>query len=948
MDNIKCKFGEILPKLENTLLLNDYNNLILRLEEKSKNKMEIKLEKEIYDIFEINENNNIDCALFKVGDKIFWIQITISNETNDYFFIKEPYDFKLGEIEYIGFETSSLTEFLKREQNKKKFKIKPKNSVELTDSIEFFISLEISEFDVVFDYKYRKISSDKFEPTNIYAKKDKYFAEDINFYFPFYIDLKENDFKNFEYYDTREREEFMRKMHFYIKLRNFNAICGSFGSGKTVTLLKFIISNNKKRFFYINLWMTSTFYIEEVKNILKYECVKLFGKNINTLKDSDEEEKNMKEILKLIGNLKDQTEIFILINKIISLLKNIKKTFIIIIDQYSSKYDTKNENIKKIKSSIENSNIKILICSSMNNEDVKYNLSKSFETPRYTTDFISYYYIGCLIFIKSTDIKNKTIKFQRNLYKFGNLMFYYYLLAENENDPQFIEKEEKRIKNEIENFYLEEYYSNKEKMISDILQILYIVNEKEIIFYDDLVKIILKLPLKFLQIKKQNVNIIDLKNYIKEKNNNDLNNKLNNILNRDDIENIKYISKVNSYFFNSIQVIQFQNMKLSYYQKKKLDNQKDNLDIFFIDYLFPYIQEILANIIYTNIIEYGKTLFSKFGGQTQGGFFEYFIIEFIKDRKKFYDYDIKNFESIETLVDNNYYIQNHSSRLIPTKKKYQINNKNLPSKIKLPKKNILLTQNQFTGKYYDCSILIPLSEDENDKNFLIIVFQISKIKIASHRYYKEEHELILGDVKRNIEREFDINISKAYFCYIFSSKQMDTNSIEFCNKFQLSYIFFSIDKMTFDSKIPFKLDDSLITSKFPFHNTFSILPKKKFEKSRNSDELANYTELRNIGKNFKYEKLSIENEKKLNTYLNCANIKNEYILLDYFNKRFEVTDNCFWYDNKYKIVYYKNNSKENEIKLDLDFKENETKRYILIAHKYKLSINSNDLFKNQK
>ena len=948
MVSIKCKFGEILPKLENTLLLNDYNNLILRLEEKSKNKMQIKLEKEIYEIFEINENNIIDCSLFKVGDKMFRIQITfISCKKKDYFFIKEPYDFKLGEIEYIGFEASSLMEFLKREQNKKQFKIHQKNSVELTDSIEFFISLEISKFDIVFDYKYRNISSDKFEPTNIYAKKDKYLAEDINFYFPFYIDLNENDFKNFEYYDTRERKEFMKIMKFYIHNINFNAICGSFGSGKTVTLLKFIISNIRYRFFYINLWMTSTFYIEEVKNILKYECVKLFGKNINALKDSDEE-KNMKEILALIGNLKDKTEIFDLINKIISLLKNIKKTFIIIIDQYSSKYDSKNKNIKIIQSSIEDSNIKILVCSSMNNEDVKYNLSRSFKIPRYTTDCISYFYIGCLIKTKSTDITNKTVKFQRNLYKFGNLMFYYYLLEENENNPYFIEKEEKRIKNEIENFYLEEYHSNKEKMISDILQILYIVNEKEIIFYDDLDKLILKLPMKFLQIKKQKINIINLKNYIKEKNNNDLKNKLNHFLNRYDIEIIKDISRVNSYFYNSIQVIQFQNMKLSYYQKKKLDNQEDDIYIFFLDYLFPYIQEILTNIMYTEIIKYGKLLFPKFVGRTKGGFLEYFIIEFIKDRKKFYDYDIRDFESIETLVDNNYYIQNHSSRLIPTKKKYQIKNRNISTKIKLPKKNILLTQNQFTGKYYDCSILIPLSEDENDKNFLIIVFQISKIKIASHRYYKEEHELILGDVKRNVESEFDINISKGYFCYIFSSKKMDKSSIEFCNKFQLSYIFFLNDKMKFDPKIPFKLDDSLITSKFPFQNTFTILPKKKFEKIRNSDELANYTELRNIGKNFIYEKLSIENEKKLNKYFYFENIKNEYILLDYFDKRFEVTDKCFWYDNKDKIVFYKNNTKENEIKLDLDFKENEPKRFILIAHKYKLFINSNDLFKNQK
>jgi hypothetical protein len=85
------------------------------------------------------------------------------------------------------------------------------------------------------------------------------------------------------------------------------------------------------------------------------------------------------------------------------------------------------------------------------------------------------------------------------------------------------------------------------------------------------------------------------------------------------------------------------------------------------------MQNILTNLIYNETMEIGKLLFSNFDGQTEGGFLEYFIIEYIKDKKCFFEYNINNFESIETIVENSYFIQNHSSRKPETKRNYEEN-----------------------------------------------------------------------------------------------------------------------------------------------------------------------------------------------------------------------------------------------------------------------------------
>ena len=951
MSAIICKFENIILREESEIILKEYNNLNILLSSKPD---EAKLKENEYEqIFQFNKSdiNKIQCYLEKTSEFFlihFYYDLNNDMKRKNIYLKREPYNFNFNGNDYIGFEKLALFRFLSDEYKKKKFVIIYKSKA--FNSVTNFIDYGISRFEIKYDYKHREIIPDKLQPQNVYIKKNIYNAEDINYEFPYYINLEEIDFNNFQYFETESRKDFFRKIEEYIDTHFYVAICGPYGSGKTVTILKLIMNDETRRFFYINLWTISTNNLDELKEILIYECVKLFKKNIfelNKKKELSSEEKNMKDILNCINNFKDQKEIFKLILNIISLLKNIKEIFIIVIDQYSSKYDNNNNNIQKIISYIKNSNIKLFVCSSMNNEDVKNNLSKSFAFNK-ELNFLSYIYVGPLIRFNFKDIKNESLSFKKILSELGNLFIYYYLLKENErknnNLNEFLNQEKKNIQKEIAKFYYHENeFIDRNKMTKDIIDIIYFINEKKVFFYEDLEDLILKLPLKFLEIKRQEISIFELKKYALRTQNMDLHKKIEE-LNNEKIETT-YISQEKTFFFKNENVIpKPYKRKLNYNDliSSSKESNKIKIYIYFLDYLFPYVQDILTNIIYNETMKMGQLFFTNLDGQLQGGFLEYFIIEYIKDKKHFFEYKIDGFESIETIVEKWYFIQNHSSRKHETKRYYEEkenidNTKKKQTKIQLPKNIILITQKEFTGKYYDCAFLFPVTKDEKDIKFRLAVCQISKKKIASQRYYKEEHELILGNVKKNIENKFDVKISGGYFFYIFSSQELDKSSIEFCKEYDFEFVLFSPDKMEFDYSFTFNLDHSFITNNFPTQNSFSILPPEKFE-TNNKNKLVCYDEIKNIQKNIINIKISKENEIILNK---CFGV-NEYFVLGYFKQKFKITKFCLWYDKNKKEIYYHNLLKEIIVpaKLIFDNKEN-SDNFVLIGLKDEILYSGN-------
>ena len=951
MSAVESKFEKIILAEESDKLLKEFNSLIKLLSSKKDN--EALEQNEYQQIFEYDTSNikNIKCNI-KKQLKYFYINFhyDLDNSFEDkYIYLKkEPYSFKFNDNNYIGFEKLSLTDFLLKEYQKKKFHIIPKNVGLSFNSVIKFIDFDFSQFEIKYDYQERKLTQDKLQLKNIYTEKNIYNAEDLNYNFPYYIKIEETDFNDFKYYESEERKTFIDYIISHIDYHFYIAICGPYGSGKTVTILK-LIMNKARRFFYVNLWTVSKTNLDELKEIFNYECIKLFKKNIFELNNNEKlssEEQNMKEIFKCINDFKDKEKIFELISNIISLLKNMKGKFVIVLDQYSSKYDNKNINIQNIISNIKNSNIKLIICSSINNDDVKNYLSKSFDIDE-ESNILTYIYVSPLIRVRNDLIKNESLSFQKLISEFGNLFLYYYLLKEkqrkNKDLDEFLENEKKNIQKEIQNFYLvENDFMDKNKMIKDIIDIIYFINEKKIFFYEDLQNLIVKLPLKFLEIERQEISVFDLIQYSIRTRNMDLLKKIESYSN-EEIKKAFTKSDNITCLFKRVNIIPKVYKKKSNYNDFKNEISADKrFNIYFLDYLFPYMQNIFTNLIYNETMKNGKLFFSKLDGQTEGGFFEYFIIEYIKDKKRFFDYNIDNFESIETIVENSYFIQNHSYRKPETKRYFEGNEKPLnitktkKEKTKLRKKVILISQKQFTGKYYDCAFLFPLTENEEDKRFKIASCQISKKKIASQRYYKEEHELILGNVKKNIEDIFDIEIVEGYFFYIFSSQELDKASIEFCKKYGFEYVLFSPDEMQFNDKYYFNLSNSLITKNFPIQNSFSILPPEKF-KTNNDNTLTFYDEIKSFQKKLEYLKLSKENEKILKEFFGV----NEYIVLGFFKKKFNITKYGLWYDKVNKIISYKNSSKEKLLYKEMDFNDNEnTDNFVLIGLKHEILYNN--------
>lgn len=277
--------------------------------------------------------------------------------------------------------------------------------------------------------------------------------------------------------------------------------------------------------------------------------------------------------------------------------------------------------------------------------------------------------------------------------------------------------------------------------------------------------------------------------------------------------------------------------------------------IYYLDYLFPYMEEILSDMIYNILINTTKYIFENIPSQSQGGVLEYIIYEFVKSHELFMNIMVSNFATIESIVPNNFFIQNYSSRKTETLKTYIENKKNsIHIKRNLPKKNIFINQSQFTGKYYDCGVLIY---NAGSDTYTLYLFQISKRKIESNRYYREEHKIIFNRAKENLEEIYSIKIDKGYFAYILVYEEQDEKTIAFCKKNSLKYYLFSIKELKFTTDILLFDDISLITKEFPIHSSFSILPKKIFEKD-NKGDLKNIEKIINLEKKLQFKKISEE------------------------------------------------------------------------------------------
>ena len=977
---MKCKFEGVKNDLEGKALIEEYEAFIRFLEEKNQTDFSLSLD-------EIDKIFDIDTSLWKLilckvnslrGNTRYEILVDLENISYKkkirfiFTFMKNIYKFTYDDKKYICFILESLINFFVGIKEKHGFRITVVvGGIRRVIHPEMISYFDFQNFKIEKNYKYTNIDFETLKFEEIYSLPETIKGNNLNRKLGLYTNLSEEDYNNFVYYDTNERKEFLECLTRLFGLKNYIGICGPFGTGKTITLLKFLIQSDFYRVFYLNLGTIENNSSEELKNLLKYEAIKLFGGNIFNEKEifcSESEKEIYKKIIGEIENFNDKN-IFVLLENIIKHLNEIidQQKIYIIIDQYSSKYDEKNKSLKQlIKSNVKNKNIYFIISSSMNNEDIRNNFSDSLNSNLFNSNDssildigLTYYYIGCLIRLNNLKDYDNLLKpygpaFIKILNKFGNLPLFFYELKrkskENGKIKQYMEREKEIIIEEIELFY--EKNSSVLDKFKDILKILSIINKREIYFIEELSKEILNLPLKFLEIKKEEIIIKDLKIFAFvsknqklirlfeeiEKDEKDI--KINNLIQNDEyLKNLTHFINADNFCTNYIHLIS--KKKKEKILGDKISNKDNNkITVYYLDYLFPYMEEIFSSMIYDLILNTSKYIFNNLPAQTQGGFLEYIINENIKKEHSFMkNIFVQDFETIETFVPNNFFIQNYSSRKKDTLKTYTENKSfTKTKKIILSKCNIFIEQSQFTGKYYDCCLLIYKKETDS---YILYLFQVSKKKIASNRYYKEEHKIIYNRVKENLENRYSIKIDEGYFSYILLSEEIDKKTIEFCEKYSLKYYLFSVEKLCFENEQLLFDDICLITKEFPIHSSFSILPMESFEINENRC-LTKFDDIMKLEKQINFRKVPEEILKILSQYfiLKDSSIpvdKNEFLIVGDFNDKFDVNYCfCIWLDYKRSTLIYKNkNKKIFEIKLK-DYKESGKDNYSLICSKYKI------------
>ena len=432
-------------------------------------------------------------------------------------------------------------------------------------------------------YEIKKLYTNEYE-----LGKSTYEFITVNFneYFHISVNLK----SKFFYFNTEERGIIFEEIHKFLEKDNKEKLlgfCGPYGIGKSITSLfiqKDLYFSNKKKSVYINL---KYYYNSEIKD---EEKEKAFIKECYFLVDNSEE---FYEIFQLISFKKKN--IWIMIEDLVDyLFKKNRKEFFLIIDQYKQKFDEE-KNLKNLTKTI-----KIIILSSINDKDVKYNLIAKLE--------------------KEVNQQNFVINF-----KYDDIIKYIYILnlfKLNENNLDIFFKDEKGDEIALAKNILNNIFNNIPKYIN--LYLYYYKNIVEL-YNKEYVKIFINIDY-FLQ-----ANIDD--DFFKVIDNKEKLNKKNFITKAKNIP-LKYI--------NYVQNIQE--------------------ETFILYYSFPLIKTILND--YNNFIKRKKSYYTEDNESTKGNNFEaifkvilrnYYIlpIDGYFEVENLIKMDLIN---IYTKIDNNYFL----------------------------------------------------------------------------------------------------------------------------------------------------------------------------------------------------------------------------------------------------------------------------------------------------
>ena len=655
-----------------------------------------------------------------------------------------------------------------------------------------FENLEEDNYLYIINNKIEKLDEKFLEPKNFFIdyKCDEKNEEGltINKYYFYYFDIDLEFQKGYNFIKTNQRENFeMFIISFFSSPKKFLGICGCKGIGKTSSLL-YLSGKNDFNIFYINFRALYKQTEENTITILKVEICKLFSSFY------EKDNIHIKNIFELINNFKKNQDLFLFLKTIsieieqFILDKQIFSDFIIILDQYTNEinFDLYNyiQHIASLKT------IKVIVCSTLNNDFIKENLLKTIKDS--DCNLIPFHYFSPLI-IENDDIN--TFLFKNQIYEqnvinkfrdFGYIPYFYYFLKSNYNIELVINKIIEDIKNYLGNNY-----------ISIIIDLLELINSNYLLSSFILYDLLDKIPLKYITITKKDIFIKQDKNeveyYINEGKINDEKTEK-----KKKYEFDKNYVNLLKYYFDAEEIIKtvqinrylhLNEIEKSLFQKKQKhkkviskniiekfnfpnsqlfsSNKTKKITVYKLNYLFPLMEYIFSKIIYLYIFNNYSNISKLLDLSSLGGLFELMVTYNIMNFKKILNIEIKQFLRVNTIVPSNFSIKFFSYKRRNKNMNYNWNNLNSFKKqnLNISYEVSFIKQEYFNGKYYDIALIIP-TNDKDKKEFILIVFQISNMKKKEKIFSKEEHELILRYVKFNLEATFNIKIVKAYFYYI--------------------------------------------------------------------------------------------------------------------------------------------------------------------------------------
>ena len=398
------------------------------------------------------------------------------------------------------------------------------------------------------------------------------------------FDLSNNFYSYFPEQNTKEKILYIRNnergdigtyINLYFDTNKIIKLTGPSGIGKSLFLLYF----SRKSFHHLYLNLGALDYLNKQK-----EIIKLLNMIINELNRLCLDESNIKELNNFFENLTN-VNIDTIIKQLINTFINSHKKIFIILDQFKEQYFYQwNEVENLVNDDSKNTSLYLIICSSINDKNIK----------KSCCSVINY----CDKTKKKNDLAN--IKGQ-----------YFYI-------SKILNKD-----NSTELYNDSEY----DKISKDL-------KEKIIEYFDGIPKYVLKI-LKSKNISKE---INEINKRIKKKFKNFYGTELKEIELQLKLASLKrYIGyKIPMDKFDEvISNFSFKYFTLTFYNDDEEINfltEDSKINYFKIDYLFPYISEIVEELaLNSNDMFFDYSLFENHTGSTIGGFLELIAINKIKN-----------------------------------------------------------------------------------------------------------------------------------------------------------------------------------------------------------------------------------------------------------------------------------------------------------------------------